>query len=59
MSSLQRLARDRRHNIEETKSLHKYVMESDELEEWINEQLQTAASEDYAQDYEHLQVLRS
>jgi hypothetical protein len=30
--------------------------ESHELEAWINEQLQTAMSEDYGHDYEHLKV---
>lgn len=32
------------------------MSESDELEQWIKENMQVAASEDYGQDYEHLQV---
>ena len=37
---------------------HEYLMESDELEQWIKDNMQAAASEDYGQDYEHLQVRR-
>ena len=32
------------------------MRESDDLEQWIGEQMQTALSDDYGQDYEHLQV---
>ena len=32
------------------------MRESDDLEQWIAEQMQTALSDDYGQDYEHLQV---
>ena len=56
MRKLEQLAAVRRHNLEESKRLHEYIRESGELEEWINEQLQLAASEDYGEDYEHLQV---
>lgn len=37
-------------------SLCAYNQESHDLEIWINDQLQTAMSEDYGQDFEHLQV---
>jgi spectrin beta len=36
-----------------------YNHESQELEAWINDQLQIAISEDYGQDYEHLKDLKS
>ena len=32
------------------------MRESDDLEQWIGEQMQVALSDDYGQDYEHLQV---
>lgn len=35
---------------------HEYFAEAAELEQWIKEQEQTAASEDYGHDYEHLIV---
>ena len=31
--------------------------ESDELGEWIEEQYQVASSDEYGQDYEHLEVI--
>ncbi|KAJ8045597.1 Spectrin beta chain, non-erythrocytic 1 [Holothuria leucospilota] len=46
-----------RENLEVTQLMHKYVTESDELGDWIEEQYQVAASEEYGQDYEHLQIL--
>lgn len=36
--------------------LYQYLRESQDLEAWINEQLQVAMSEDYGIDYEHLKV---
>lgn len=36
--------------------MYAFKRESSDFEEWINEQLQLAASEEYGQDYEHLQV---
>jgi len=38
------------------KKFHEFMRESDDLEQWIGEQMQTALSDDYGQDYEHLQV---
>uniref|UniRef100_A0A7E4UVW3 Spectrin beta chain n=1 Tax=Panagrellus redivivus TaxID=6233 RepID=A0A7E4UVW3_PANRE len=40
-------------------ALCNYNHESKDLESWINEQLQTAMSEDYGTDYEHLQDLKA
>jgi hypothetical protein len=51
-----RLAADRTQNLEQSKWMYAFKRESSDFEEWINEQLQLAASEEYGQDYEHLQV---
>ncbi|XP_067682927.1 spectrin beta chain, non-erythrocytic 5-like isoform X3 [Haliotis asinina] len=59
LNKLRRLAAERTRNLEHSKSLHAYMRESEEFEEWINEQMQTACSEEYGQDYEHLQILKS
>lgn len=56
MNKLKRLANERRSNLEHSGNVHAYIRESGDLEEWINEQMQTATSEEYGQDYEHLQV---
>jgi len=40
-------------------ALCSYDHESQELELWINDKLQTAMCEDYGQDYEHLQDLKT
>ena len=39
--------------------MHAYLRESGDFEEWINEQMQSASSEEYGQDYEHLMILRN
>ncbi|XP_064623906.1 spectrin beta chain, non-erythrocytic 2-like isoform X3 [Lineus longissimus] len=54
LAKLQGQANDRRKNVEESKNFHEYIQEAVEVEEWIGEQMQTASSEDYGQDYEHL-----
>ncbi|KAI8480573.1 Spectrin beta chain, non-erythrocytic 5 [Branchiostoma belcheri] len=59
MKSLETLMGDRSVHLEESKQLFAYARETDDLQEWINEHLMMAASEDYGQDYEHLQVLLS
>lgn len=53
---LQELARAKCSDIENIISLCAYNLESQELESWINDQLQVAISEDYGRDYEHLLV---
>ncbi|XP_034944641.1 LOW QUALITY PROTEIN: spectrin beta chain, non-erythrocytic 5 [Chelonus insularis] len=57
--SLQKLATTRQQRLMESMYRHEYFLESRELEQWIKEQEQTAASEDYGQDYEHLLVLQA
>ncbi|XP_066999614.1 spectrin beta chain, non-erythrocytic 5 isoform X3 [Anabrus simplex] len=59
MRTLQRLAAARQQRLMESMYRHEYFLESAELEQWIREQEQTAASEDYGQDYEHLLILQN
>ncbi|XP_063295491.1 spectrin beta chain, non-erythrocytic 5 [Pelobates fuscus] len=40
--------------LEEALALHEYFRESRDLQEWINQQRQTANSEDYGSDYEQV-----
>ncbi|KAL6743755.1 hypothetical protein Aduo_016762 [Ancylostoma duodenale] len=56
---LSRLAEERRRALEDTVHLFEYMRESADLEQWINEQLQTAMSEEYGDDYEHFKELQS
>lgn len=57
--SLQRTAAIRQHRLMESLFRHEYFLESGDLDRWIAEQQQHAASEDYGQDYEHLLVLNN
>ncbi|XP_076441755.1 spectrin beta chain, non-erythrocytic 5-like [Babylonia areolata] len=59
LNKLKRLAAERTRNLERTKRLHAYMRESEDFENWINEQMAHACSEEYGQDYEHLQILRN
>ncbi|XP_055376264.1 spectrin beta chain, non-erythrocytic 1 isoform X2 [Condylostylus longicornis] len=59
LKSLQKLANQRQMNLMQSLYMHEYFIESDEVEQWIKEQEQTASSEDYGQDYEHLQLLQN
>ncbi|GBP27213.1 Spectrin beta chain, non-erythrocytic 5 [Eumeta japonica] len=59
LARLQRLAALRQKALVESVCRHEYLAESAELEEWIQEQMIAASSEDYGQDYEHLLLLRS
>ena len=47
----------RLNKLNEANKLYQYLKEVDELADWINEQIQTASSEEYGHDFEHLQVL--
>uniref|UniRef100_A0A3Q3IUH0 Calponin-homology (CH) domain-containing protein n=1 Tax=Monopterus albus TaxID=43700 RepID=A0A3Q3IUH0_MONAL len=38
--------------------LHEFIRESLELEDWMNQQRQTAESQDLGNDYQHVQLLR-
>lgn len=59
LDDLFKLAEVRQRALEDTLLLHGYLRDSSELEDWINAQLQVAMSEDYAEDYEHLQELKA
>ncbi|XP_037069817.1 spectrin beta chain, non-erythrocytic 1-like [Pollicipes pollicipes] len=59
LKDTQRLATQRRQRLVDSKHRHEYFRESDDLERWIADQLQAAASDDYGQDYEHLLILRN
>ena len=56
MKNLQKLASQRRQRLVDSVSRHEYLREAESILAWINEQMITAASEDYGQDYEHLLV---
>ncbi|MFH4975130.1 hypothetical protein AB6A40_001839 [Gnathostoma spinigerum] len=57
--AINKLAEDRRRQLENAVLFYQYMRESEELESWINEQLQMAISEDYGEDYEHLKELQA
>ncbi|XP_034253991.1 spectrin beta chain, non-erythrocytic 1 isoform X5 [Thrips palmi] len=59
MRTLQKLATARQQRLMESMYRHEYFLESAELEQWIREQNLIAASEDFGQDYEHLQILQN
>lgn len=59
MKQLQKLATSRQQRLMESMYRHEYFLESAELDQWIKEQMQTATSEEYGQDYEHLLLLQS
>ncbi|KAI6237537.1 hypothetical protein M3Y95_00275500 [Aphelenchoides besseyi] len=56
---LNQLADEKYAELEDFMTLVKYNQESQELEEFINEQLREAMSEEYGQDVEHLEDLKS
>lgn len=59
MKQLQKLAGGRQLRLMESMYRHEYLLASAELEQWIREQMLTATSEEYGQDFEHLLLLRS
>ena len=56
MAGLQTACAERRHYLEESQRLHEYLRESNELEQWIGEQMVLACSDEFGRDYEHVQV---
>ena len=56
LSQLQELCVHRRELLGESQRYHVYLRETAELDEWIAVQGQVACSEEYGEDYEHLQV---
>ncbi|EDO49575.1 predicted protein [Nematostella vectensis] len=55
---LNTLVKTRHTRLTESKKLHEYRREVEEISAYVSEQLQTAASEDYGTDFEHLQVIQ-
>ncbi|NWV68098.1 SPTN5 protein, partial [Malurus elegans] len=51
---LEELAAARGKKLDETLVLHEFLREYEDLEDWIAQQKQTASSEDYGNDYEHV-----
>ena len=56
MKNLQKLASQRRQRLVDSVSRHEYLREAESILAWIGEQMVTATSEDFGQDYEHLLV---
>ncbi|NXO67199.1 SPTN5 protein, partial [Phainopepla nitens] len=54
LQELQELAAARRKKLDETLVLHEFLREYEDLEDWITQQKQTASSEEYGNDYEHV-----
>lgn len=57
--NLQKLASLRQQRLVESMCRHEYFSESAELDQWIRDHMQIAASDDYGQDYEHLLILQN
>ncbi|XP_026156546.1 spectrin beta chain, non-erythrocytic 5 isoform X2 [Mastacembelus armatus] len=55
---LQHQAALRGQRLREVFHLHQFHRESSELEDWMNQQRQTAESQDLGNDYQHVQLLR-
>ncbi|XP_078419413.1 spectrin beta chain, non-erythrocytic 5 [Cetorhinus maximus] len=56
---LRECATVRMKKLEETLGFHEYLREIGELEMWVAQQKQTASSEDYGNDYQHVLHLRA
>lgn len=54
---LVRLAKDREVRLVECKKLFEYLRETEDLHEWIGDQMAVTASEDYGEDVEHVEQL--
>jgi len=56
LKNLQAAANVRRKRLMETMQRHEYFSESIDFEKWMDDQVQTAISEEFGHDYEHLLV---
>ncbi|EDW33698.1 GL13266 [Drosophila persimilis] len=54
---LLRLAKERELRLGECKKLFEYLRETEELHEWVGDQMAVTASEDYGEDVEHVEQL--
>ena len=59
LKNVQKAATQRRQRLVDSVSRHEYLREAENILAWISEQMATATSEDYGQDYEHLLVRTS
>lgn len=51
------LREKRAKRLEDSGKLFRFLRESDEVGEWLNDQMAVAASEDYGRDVEHVEIL--
>ena len=58
LTALQKLSANLRTKLMESMYRHEYMREAEQLEKWVTEQMVTATSQDYGQDYEHLLLLQ-
>ncbi|XP_069714086.1 spectrin beta chain, non-erythrocytic 5 [Phaenicophaeus curvirostris] len=54
LQELQELAAARGKKLDETLVLYEFLREYEDLQDWMTQQKQTASSEDYGNDYEHV-----
>ncbi|KAG8237733.1 hypothetical protein J437_LFUL016671 [Ladona fulva] len=54
---LKKMTETRRKRLEESLCLFRFLREADDAIEWVNDQTSIAASEDYGQDVEHVEIL--
>ncbi|KAA0192474.1 hypothetical protein HAZT_HAZT000964 [Hyalella azteca] len=59
LKELQKLSGALRTKLMESMYRHEYMREAEQLETWVQEQMITATSQDFGQDYEHLLVLQA
>ncbi|KAI1295446.1 Spectrin alpha chain, non-erythrocytic 1 [Halotydeus destructor] len=59
LKELEQLLVQRKAKIIDSKHFHEYIRETDNFLNWIAEKMQTATSDDYGSDYEHLLLLQS
>ena len=57
LSELQGRCQERGQRLISSKALYQYLREAGELHDWINDQMVIASSEDFGQDYEHVQQI--
>ena len=56
LAGLQTLTAARRSKLEESIKLHQYLQDVEEVLSWLGEKEDTASSDDYGKDFEHLLV---
>lgn len=56
-AEMKTLREKRAKRLEDSGKLFRFLRESDEVGEWLNDQMAIAASEDYGRDVEHVEIL--